>query len=430
MAMGKCGPPGWSAVVAWFPACTRLPTCSLVLTCALSAALGAQGSAGQPADPPGGEKPAQPDSGVVTWGPDGLVVKSDDGNYRAKVNWRLQLRGVVGPDDDPVSPEEFEDDDKASFLVRRARFKIGGHAIRPWLDYYLEYDFVGTRLLDYRITLQRHPWLKLRVGQWKVEYNRERRDSSGEQQFAERSIVNDPFTIDRQQGIMLTGRVLAGHALDSTYYTGIYTGMGRGGGENDDAEPMWSARYQWNLLREELPFSQSDVRGQKKPVASLSVATAGNRSPFTSFSSSGGSELPGFEEGGPGRYSVRQWLEEAALHYRGFSFQHEFHWKRVADNDTGLVTELRGSYTQAGFFVYRPEPGKPRGLELGGRVAFVDPSTSGGSDRRHELSAVANWFIRGHGNKVTFDVSRLTLEQPAASARVSYRARLQWDVQF
>jgi hypothetical protein len=94
------------------------------------------------------------------------------------------------------------------------------------------------------------------------------------------------------------------------------------------------------------------------------------------------------------------------------------------------VTELRGSYAQAGLFVYRPEKGKPRGLELAARWAFVDPDASEVSDRQHELTAALNWFFSGHANKITLDVSRLSLEQPGASDLVSHRARLQWDVHF
>jgi phosphate-selective porin OprO and OprP len=369
-------------------------------------------------------------SGSVAYGPDGLVVQSDDGDYRIRIRLRLQFRVVVGPQDDPITPEDFDEPEKLSFLVRRARLKIGGNAVKPWLDYYLEYDIVNTQLLDFRVTLERYPWLKLRLGQWKVEYNRERRDSSGELQLADRSIVNAPFTVDRQQGVMLTGRVLSGKALDSTYFAGVYTGMGAGGGVNDDAYPMWTLRYQWNPFRRELPFEESDIEGRKEAAASLAVATAWNRSPFTAFSSSGGTELPGFAPGVAGQYTVRQWVEEAAVHWRGFSFQHEYHWKRVTDEVAHTVQELRGSYVQAGYIVYRPEPGKPRGLEVAARWAFVDPYASVARDRQHELTGGLNWFFRGHANKITFDVSRLSLEQAGAEDLVSHRARLQWDVHF
>ena len=48
----------------------------------------------------------------------------------------------------------------------------------------------SARVIDWRINVQ--PWEEFgfRVGQWKVNYNREWVDSSGRQQFVERSIVN------------------------------------------------------------------------------------------------------------------------------------------------------------------------------------------------------------------------------------------------
>jgi hypothetical protein len=383
----------------------------------------------QPAEEPAAEHD-KPERTSVEYGPRGLVVASGDGNYEIRLRFRLQLRASHPFDDDPVTPDDFAAPDRTSLDVRRARFKADGHVFRPWLAYELEYDLAGGRLYDLRMTLGRLPWLTLLVGQGKADYNREQSDSSSEQQFAERSIVDDVFTLDRQVGLELTGRFLDETWLDSRYYLGAFTGTGIGERGNDDSHLLWTARYQWNFLGRELEFTQSDVQGREKPVASLAGAFATNRSPYTAFSGSGGGQLEGFEPGGPGRYSLRQWLEEAALHYRGFSFQHEYHWKRVRDHETAIDTSLRGSYVQAGFFVYRPERGKPRGLEAAARWAFVDPDTSRARDRRKELTGVVNWFFRGHANKLTLDVSRLSLEQPAAETLVSHRVRLQWDVHF
>ena len=211
--------------------------------------------------PARGEEVPTPGS-TVTYGPDGLVIKSQDGNYRAQIRLRLQFQLAAPFDDEPVAPEDFEDPAGLDLAIRRARFKLGGNAIRPWIDYYVEYDFPSSRLLDFRVTLERLPWLMLRLGQWKAEYNREQRDSSGEQQFVDRSIVNDAFTVDRQQGVQLTGRVLEGKALDSTYFAGVFTGTGANNRENDDSHPMWIVRYQWNVFGRELAFSQSDVQGR------------------------------------------------------------------------------------------------------------------------------------------------------------------------
>jgi hypothetical protein len=59
---------------------------------------------------------------------------------------------------------------------------------------------------DLRGTWKPAVWFNLRAGQWKAEFNRERVDSSGKQQFVDRSIANYWFTVDRQNGVMASGR--------------------------------------------------------------------------------------------------------------------------------------------------------------------------------------------------------------------------------
>jgi phosphate-selective porin OprO and OprP len=56
----------------------------------------------------------------------------------------------------------------------------------------------------------------------------------------------------------------------------------------------------------------------------------------------------------------------------------------------------------------------------------VDEDTPG-TPVRHELSSAANWFFTGHRNKLTLELSRLTLEDPVSRGKV-WRIRFQWDV--
>ena len=90
------------------------------------------------------------------------------------------------------------------------------------------------------------------------------------------------------------GHLFKGTRADSWYYGGVFTGTGRGGGNNDDGQMMWAGRYQWNFLGRDLPFAQSDVEYHDEPAASVAFAAATNRSPFTRFSSSGGGQLVSF----------------------------------------------------------------------------------------------------------------------------------------
>ena len=359
----------------------------------------------------------------------GLEVGSDDGNYRMHLDLRFQGRFSHPFDSDPRDAGDFAAPEVSTFEVNRGRIKIGGHAYRQWLEYYLEYDAPSSRLLDFRFTLSKLEWLQLRVGQSKAIYSSERVVSSGKQQFVERSIVNREFTLDRQQGMQLFGHLLPGTRGDSWYWLGVFSGNGRATG-NDDDHLMWMGRYQWNFLGRDPKFSMSDVERHPRPAASLTVAAATNRSHFTRFSSGGGGQLDGFDEGEPGRYKIDQWLAEVAFKVRGFSLLSEVHRKKIDDRLELAQTRLEGGYLQAGYFFHEALPAVPEELEIAARWAFVDPDTSLRDDRRHELTVAVNWFVAGHRNKLTLDASRLRLEVPGETDLAENRVRLQWDVSF
>jgi hypothetical protein len=367
----------------------------------------------------------------IEWGPKGLDIRSGDGNYHAHIDWRAQVRFTQSNLGEGVVPNP--ETREGEFVVNRARFKMGGHAYRPWLIYYLEFDFVTPALLDLRFTLKPSDAFQFRFGQWKVPYNRERVDSSGKQQFAERSIVNPFFTVDRQQGLLLFGRLWKGKRGDSWYNVGVNSATGRGG-RGSVERPMVLGRWQWNFLKRDLPFSQSDL-SYRKPAGSLAVAGATWQGPYTSFSTQGGGELPGFPVGNEDTYKVEQAMVETAFQGRGFSLQQEYHWKKVEDTVTRRVTELEGGYLEVGYFFHAYffhalMDWVPRPLELAVRVAQVDPDAVRGDDIIRELGFGANWFFAGHRNKLTFDLSFLDREAANPGERQETRVRLQWDVSF
>jgi phosphate-selective porin OprO/OprP len=363
----------------------------------------------------------------IEWGPKGLDIRSRDGNYRAHIDWRAQFRFTQSNLGEALVPNP--ETREGEFVINRARFKMGGHAYRPWLVYYLEYDLVTPALLDLRFTLKPSDAFQFRFGQWKVPYNRERVDSSGKQQFVERSIVNPFFTVDRQQGLLVYGRLWEGRRADSWYNLGVNSATGRGG-RGSVERPMLLGRWQWNILKRDLPFSQSDFGYRKKAAASIAVAGATWQGPYTSFSTQGGGEHPGLPIGQEDTYKVRQAMVETALQGHGFSFQQEYHWKRVEDTLNASVTDLEGGYLQVGYFLHALIARFPRPLELAVRVARVDPERIVRDDLIRELSVGANWFFDGHRNKLTLDLSFLDREAAPPGERQETRLRLQWDVSF
>lgn len=361
-------------------------------------------------------------------GKTGLIFQTEDGTYSTHLWFRAQFRYSYPFDLAPTTREGFLEPAQSTFTVRRARLKIKGNAYRRWLRYYFEYDFVGTRILDLRFTIAKFEWMALRVGQFKVLYNRERLDSSGRQQFIERSIVTRPFTVDRQPGITVGGHLFKERVADAWYFFGVFNGNGRGA-TNDDASMMWVARYQWHFLKRPLPYTQGDIEFHEQPAGTLSFGAVRNKSPFTRFSSSGGGQLERFESGETEQYSLRQFLEEFAFKYRGFSVQQEFHWKEIEDNKNDTTTELRGVYAQAGYFLNGLVSTVPKPLEVAIRYAWVNPNVVIDGNDSTELTIAANWFFDGHDNKLTFDYGHLTFEDTLGWLS-EHRFRAQWDISF
>ena len=67
------------------------------------------------------------------------------------------------------------------------------------------------------------------------------------------------------------------------------------------------------------------------------------------------------------------------------------------------------------------------------RLDAPSPNDSTGSTtpscvRQSETSLAFNWFIQGHNNKVTADISHYRFEEPPDASDDGTRFRLQWDI--
>ncbi|MBL4580489.1 MAG: porin [Gammaproteobacteria bacterium] len=378
----------------------------------------------------------------------GFRFATRDGNWRTDLQWRAQTRFTTPYRSDPRQISSFNAGNQSNFEARRLRMKIGGHGFQPWLQYYFEVDLQpsrdvddsssasSTRVIDWRIDIAKWDWGGIRLGQWKVDLNRERVDSSGRQQFVERSIANRVFTIDRQVGVQLRGHLFKETPADMRYFAGVFNGEGKGVNNTDD-NMMYMARLQWNFLGRDLSFRQTDVEYTELPTGSFALAGATTTGACTRWSSSGCGNLDGFEkpaDAAPDQYEIDQFVQEFAFKYRGFSAQQEHHVKKIRDTVTGIRSELTGGYVQAGYFFHHLFPAVPAPLEFAARYAYVDEPNASNltfDNAREELTLGANWFFNGHNNKLTIDYSRLKLDDNLLSRNESEnRLRFQWDVSF
>lgn len=378
----------------------------------------------------------------------GFRFATRDGNWRTDLQWRAQTRFTTPYRSDPRQISSFNGPDQNNFEARRLRMKIGGTGFQPWLQYYFEVDLQpsrdvddsstasSTRVIDWRIDIAKWDWGGIRLGQWKIDMNRERVDSSGRQQFVERSIANRVFTIDRQVGVQLRGHLFQDTPADMRYYAGVFNGEGKSVNNADD-NMMYMGRWQWNFLGRDLSWRQTDVEYTELPTGSFALAGATTTGACTRWSSSGCGNLDGFErpaDAAPDQYEIDQFVEEFAFKYRGFSAQQEHHVKNIRDTATGVESELTGGYVQAGYFFHHMFPSVPAPLELAARYAYVEEPNAanlGFDNDREEFTIGANWFFSGHNNKLTLDFSKLNLDDNVLNLDESgNRLRFQWDVSF
>lgn len=366
-----------------------------------------------------------------SYGPKGFSFTSPDKLFSLQIQSRLQFRYAYPNDENPISFDDFRNDTQHLFEVNRARLKVGGFGYKPWLKYSWEYELSAGVLLDYRIMFEKWEEFNIKVGQWKIDYTRERTISSGSQQMVDRSILNRTFTIDRQPGIALYGRLFKETPADINYWITLATGTGRGNRMNENEDLMYVAKIQWNVFGRPVEMEGSDLKNRLLPDLSLGFAALTNRSRFTRFSTAGGGTLRGYEnEVETGDYRLNQLLFESALKYKGFSWQHETHRKNIIDKNNGTESALSGSFFQGGYFFHNLFPWVPENLELAARFSTQNvPTETRRLINEEEYAVALNYFFAGHRNKLTLEYAWFVYEDDAINMNISDdRIRFQWDI--
>jgi hypothetical protein len=164
----------------------------------------------------------------------GVGFVTADSTFSLNFQFRMQNRAAfISKSGTDLAAESFE------MRVRRLRFKFEGFAYNPKLTYYIQLsmsrgdmDWRGTDnsannhspniVRDAVIYYSPTNNLRFGFGQTKLPGNRQRVISSGDQQFADRSIVNATFNIDRDFGFF--ARYTGSHY---NFHAALTSGEGR-----------------------------------------------------------------------------------------------------------------------------------------------------------------------------------------------------------
>jgi len=249
------------------------------------------------------------------------------------LNMRFRLQNRIGFRTESGEDLSFEQTD---FRIRRLRVRLDGFVFNPRIQYYIQLGFsksdmdldggeVAQPIRDAILYYHFSPNFYVGLGQAKLPGNRERVISSGNLQFAERSIANSFFTLDRDFGVFAYYTVPSQGKAVYQFKGAISSGEGRNPSVGDRG-------LSYTGRMEVLPFgkftnggdySEGDLELEARPKLSLGASYNYNES---------GSRSRG--QLGPELYQKRDqrvFIADMMLKYRGWALLGEY-FSRNASN--------------------------------------------------------------------------------------------------
>ncbi|MEM6456990.1 MAG: porin [Acidobacteriota bacterium] len=307
----------------------------------------------------------------VKWDKKKVKYTAANGKLTMEFNNRVQFRYTL---DDPE-----DGDDKGSFRVRRAKFKIAGKVFENW-KYKIQAVWSGgsTTLEDAYFQYTKNKMAQLWLGQGKAWFGRQELTSSGKQQFVDRSITSGRFSHGRDQGLALIGK---NDSKTFEYNLGIYNGNGRNRSSNDNDEYLYVGRVVFT------PF------GEYKPEeSSLDY-------PESSKLAIGASILEN-SEGSNADEDVSRFGVEFAYKYLGLNMVGEYFTEELDLPGASDSVDTDGFYYQIGYLF----PNKK--FEIAGRYAVISPDVPFDADEI-ETGVALSYYMSKHNYKIQGDYRQI-----------------------
>jgi hypothetical protein len=222
------------------------------------------------------------DERVTLYPKRGIRYLSKDSSFSVAFRFRLQNQASL----QTLSAQNLTLS-QSEARIRRLRMRIEGFLVNPKLTYYIQLAFSRADL-DVREDIPPNiardaivyyaPWsfLKLGFGQAKLPGNRQRVISSGNLEFAERSLANARFTIDRDFGLFTY--FTFGLKRPLSVKTVISTGEGRNA-LDDNGRYCYTGRLEWlpfGRFFNEGDYSEGDWDLSEKPKLSVGATFSYN----------------------------------------------------------------------------------------------------------------------------------------------------------
>jgi phosphate-selective porin OprO and OprP len=364
----------------------------------------------------------------------GLAFDSADGDFSMIPRLRAQFRHTTSK----VEGGDVEQ----GMQIRRARLQFSGHmwgknnkykaefAVSP-RDTSMDEDGPGTSvLLDWYMQFGQLRDANLRIGQYKVPFNRQRVVSSGDLQLVDRSIVNSRLNLDRDLGLDFRSKNLFGLDLFK-YYAGVYVGEGRNTHVNSDTGLMYLGRVEFLPLGMGFKdYKEGDLERLQKPKLSIGVGTAYlDRAKYNRG-------IKGDAPADGGTTDVTMLNADVTFKYAGYSLFSEYIMRSgkrdagdaVDEDGTAIPEEAApdayGLMVQSGYLLPRTN------LEIAARWGMVESNGDDSTAKpRGEVGGGLSYYFAQHPLKLQADYFRLAegegnAEEVAHEVRVQLQAAL------
>lgn len=276
----------------------------------------------------------------------GFVTK--DSSVMTNLRFRIQNRfSLFSVSDSDLSINETE------FKVRRLRLRFDGFVLDHKISYLFQLAFsrddidwdktkFPSLVRDAMVFYKPAKNIQIGFGQGKLPGNRQRVISSGQQQFADRSIVNSNFTVDRDFGFFFSFSQPIGITV-----LRLRAAVSSGEGRNI---PKGDANFAYTGRIELLPlgkftndgdYFEGDIEHETKPKLSIGGGYSLNKGAKRT-----GGQLGNFMDSG---HDISTLFCDLLFKYQGWAFSSEF-MKRDAKGS--LVVNLSDgtpSYIMAGY---------------------------------------------------------------------------------
>ncbi|NQD71443.1 porin, partial [Sphingobacterium shayense] len=253
-------------------------------------------------------------------------------NFRFRMQNRLGFNNVL----------DGEDNNDLDARIRRLRMRVDGYIFTPKVSYSIQLAFtrsdqdfddtgVANIVRDAVVFYNLTDDFYISFGQNKLPGNRQRVNSSGQLQFADRSLVNSNFTIDRDFGMSFNlSKKLGGMPINAK--AAISTGEGRVASGTDDGL-AYTGRVEFLPLgnfTNDGDYSEGDLEREETPKLSIGGGYSYN-------------DRTTREGGQTGRYvqnpfTLKTAFADAIFKYSGFAYQVEY-MRRDVDNAFNIIDD-------------------------------------------------------------------------------------------